>query len=193
LEQVFGGSKLPCVLIDDNPKFTLSTPIQYCFEMDNSTLRYSRDFLWHQAAYNGVFKFQGRSVAREVVVTAGGKPYLDIRIEKLEELNSIDEAVFTPPKDAVAIGSRVFGPMPTPITKVMPSMPPTARGQRLEIEVELLIGKNGRVKKVHATGGPQEARWACEEAYKQWQFEPFLVLGEPVEVETKTKFMLIPR
>jgi len=193
LEQIFGGSKLPCLLIDDNPKFTLSTPVQYCFGTDNSTLRYSRDFLWHQVAYNDIFQFQGRSLAREVVVTDGGKPYLDIRIEKLEELNSIDEAVFTPPKDSVAIGSRVFAPLPSPRKQVTPSFPPTVRGQRLEIEVELLIGKDGRVKKVHATGGPAEARWACEDAYKQWQFEPFLVLGEPVEVETKTKFMLIPR
>ena len=193
LEQVFGGSKLPCLLIDDNPKFTLSTPVQYCFDTDNSTLRYSRDLLWHQAVYNDIFQFQGRNLARSIVVTAGGKPYLDIRIEKLEELNSIDEAVFTPPKDSVAIGSRIFAPLPRPRKQVMPSFPPTVRGQRLEIEVELLIGKDGRVKKVHATGGPAEARWACEDAYKQWLFEPFLVLGEPVEVEAKTEFMLIPR
>jgi hypothetical protein len=46
--------------------------------------------------YNDVFSFQGRSMAREVNVTDGGKPYLKLRVKTIESVANIDAKDLAP-------------------------------------------------------------------------------------------------
>jgi hypothetical protein len=39
----------------------------------------------------------------------------------------------------------------------------------------------------HAISGPPEGYKACEDAVRKWVFKPYLVLGQPVEVEQKVE------
>jgi hypothetical protein len=181
----FGGYNLQCVQLQKNSE-NVSDPTQYCFEPDGSTLRYTRGFGWFQSVYNQVVLFQGRNIAKEIDVTDGGKPFLKLRVQIIEPISHPGDEDFTPPADATGLlGDRVSGVNPTRIKITYPVWPNSLRGQHGTIIVETIIGKNGHVVSAHAVSGPPEGRAACEDAVKQWVFQPYLVLDKPVEVEAK--------
>jgi hypothetical protein len=185
VERTFSGHNLHCVLIE-NESAPVSDPTQYCFEPDDSVLRYARGFGWFQTAYNGIMSFQGRNVAQDVEVTDGGKPYLRLHVETIEMTEQVDDADFVPPPDAVGLlGKRVSGVDPKLIKLSAPEWPASLRGQHISVEVEVLVGKDGHVANAHAVSGPSQARKICEDAVRKWEYLPYLVLDQPVEVETK--------
>jgi protein TonB len=49
--------------------------------------------------------------------------------------------------------------------------------------MRVTVGKNGQVESAQALEGPAELQRAALEAIRKWEFQPFLVLGEPVEIE----------
>ncbi len=72
------------------------------------------------------------------------------------------------------------------VTKVPPVYPPLARQARIQglVVLKVLISKTGDVENVQLiTGHPMLAPSAIE-AVKQWKYKPYLLNGEPVEVET---------
>jgi hypothetical protein len=188
VERTFGGHVLQCLFMENLR--AVSDPAQYCFEPDDSVLRYSRGLGWYQTVYNQIVSFQGRNVARNVEVTDGGKPYLKLSVETIELISRVDEADFAPPVDAAGpLGDRVSGVLPVRIKNSFPQWPESLRGQRLSVEVAIVIGKDGHVVSAHAVGGPPEAQKACEDAARKTVFQPYLVLDKPVEVETRITFM----
>ena len=71
--------------------------------------------------------------------------------------------------------------------KVQPKYPPNALRLRVEGAVQLLatISKNGDISVVKIlTGDPQLAH-AAVDAVKQWKYKPYLLNGEPVEIQTQ--------
>ena len=187
VERNFGNYSMECVLIEkDN---VISDPTQYCFEPGGAELRYARGFGWFQTVYNEVGQFQGRNIAKSVEVTDGGKPYLKLRVEKLESLANVDEGFFEPPKDASGpLSGRISGVQLQAIkTTPFPEWPASIRSQHFIVKVEIVVGKDGRVLSAHAVSGPPEAYKASEAAVKKWAFKPYLVLGQPVEVEQKVE------
>jgi TonB family protein len=72
------------------------------------------------------------------------------------------------------------------VKKVAPEYPLDAKIVRLEGTVVLrtVIDKTGEVSSVFALSGPPLLESAAVEAVKQWQYRPFLMNGQPVEVET---------
>ena len=47
-----------------------------------------------------------------------------------------------------------------------------------------IIGKDGHVQSLQAVSGPAILQGAAIDAVKQWTYRPFLLNGEPVEVDT---------
>ena len=72
------------------------------------------------------------------------------------------------------------------VKKVAPVYPLEAKIVRLEGTVVLrtVIDKTGEVSSVNALSGPPLLESAAVEAVKQWQYRPFSMNGQPVEVET---------
>ena len=186
VERTFSDYKLQCVLIERGSE--VSDPAQYCFEPDSSVLRYYRGWGWLQTVYNRIVSFQGRNLAQDVDVTDGGKPYLKLRVQTIELLSNVDDAVFLPPTDADGpLGDRVSGVIVEPINmSSLPQWPASLRTQHFTVMVEMVIGKDGRVISAHAVSGPPEAYKACADAVRKWVFKPYFILDKPVEVEQKT-------
>jgi hypothetical protein len=184
-ERILNRYKLQCVVIE--LRSGISDPTQYCFEADTSILRYFRGEYWFQTAYNQITSFQGRNVAREVVVTDGGKRYLELHVKSLEVLTGLDDSQFNPPSDAAGpLGDRVSGIAPIPIDmKAIPQWPPSLRAQHFTVTFDAVIGKDGHVISTHPVSGPPEAYKGCEDAIRKWIFKPYLIIGKPVEMETK--------
>ena len=72
------------------------------------------------------------------------------------------------------------------LKKVAPEYPLEAKLVRLEGTVVLrtVIDKTGEVSEVFATSGPPLLESAAVEAVKQWQYRPYTLNGQPVDVET---------
>ena len=47
-----------------------------------------------------------------------------------------------------------------------------------------VIGKDGTVQKLKAVTGPRELIDAAIAAVQQWKYKPYMLKGEPVEVDT---------
>jgi TonB family protein len=70
--------------------------------------------------------------------------------------------------------------------RVLPVYPPEAMAARLEgsVDVHTIIAPNGTVQSVDATSGNPVLVSAAEAAVRQWKFDPLLLEGQPVTVDT---------
>jgi protein TonB len=73
------------------------------------------------------------------------------------------------------------------IRKVQPNYPPLARQARIQGSVLLQaeISKDGTIENLHLISGHPMLAPAAIEAVKQWKYKPYILNGEPVEVETQ--------
>jgi len=82
------------------------------------------------------------------------------------------------------------------VHQVAPVYPPEARQHHTEgmVILQALIGKDGRVRELKPLSGPKELVPAAIGAVEQWRYQPYLLLGHPVEVETQitVNFSLAP-
>ena len=71
--------------------------------------------------------------------------------------------------------------------KVQPVYPRNAIFMRLEGSVELMatISKTGDISHVKVLSGDSQLTRAAADAVKQWKYKPYLLNGEPVEIQTQ--------
>ena len=72
------------------------------------------------------------------------------------------------------------------VYRVEPTYPPLARQARIQGVVVLtaIIDKNGNIQNLRLVSGHPMLTPAAINAVKQWRYKPFLLNGQPVEVET---------
>jgi len=73
------------------------------------------------------------------------------------------------------------------VNKVQPLYPPLARQTRISGTVKLhaIIGKDGSVQQLQMVSGHPLLVQAALDAVRQWRYQPTLLNGEPVEVDTE--------
>jgi TonB family protein len=80
--------------------------------------------------------------------------------------------------------------------QVAPVYPPDAAAAHIEGTVLLhtIIGENGAVKELQYVSGPPQLTRAAMDAVRRWRYPPFLLNGQPVEVDTSiaVQFNLTP-
>jgi len=72
------------------------------------------------------------------------------------------------------------------VRKVNPSYPPLARQARIQgtVVLQAEISKTGDIQNLRLISGHPMLAPSAIEAVKQWKYKPYLLNGEPVEVET---------
>ncbi len=72
------------------------------------------------------------------------------------------------------------------VKRVQPHYPQSAVQQRIEGDVSLVatISKSGDITAVKVTSGQSVLVRAAVEAVRQWKYKPYLLNGEPVEIQT---------
>jgi protein TonB len=72
------------------------------------------------------------------------------------------------------------------VLKTLPLYPPIARASRTEGTVVLAatISKTGTIENLRVVSGSAMLQQAALDAVKTWRYRPYLLNGEPVEVET---------
>ena len=103
---------------------------------------------------------------------------------------------------APSVSLLAKSPVPTPVKRmriaskvaeanlihdVAPQYPPEAGRARIEGTVVLmaLIGKDGSVQDVRVESGLPLLAQAAIDAVKQWRYRPYLLNGEPIEVDSR--------
>jgi TonB family protein len=68
----------------------------------------------------------------------------------------------------------------------VPAYPDGAKAEGVEgsVEMQVIIAKDGTVKRVHVIRGDSRLRVAAAEAVYRWRYRPYLVDDQPVEVAT---------
>ena len=88
------------------------------------------------------------------------------------------------PTGPVRVSSgTVAGPA---ISQPQPVYPPIAKAAHVQGAVVLhaIISKTGTIENLTAISGPQMLQGAAMDAVKRWRYKPYLLNGEPTEVDT---------
>jgi len=73
------------------------------------------------------------------------------------------------------------------IRKIQPTYPPLARQARIQgaVLLQAEISKDGTIQNLRLISGHPMLAPSAIEAVKQWKYKPYILNGEPVEVETQ--------
>jgi TonB family protein len=189
----FGKVKLECVTLMSSRIFPINEG--YCFEQDQPMLRFvASSGGWNDVSYNDVVIFQGRFIARDIRVSDKGHLHLALRVDEIETLSTVNESDFAPPADAASVLiAKITIPEETMkgrlLRQTLPHYPESAKAYHIEgtIILDITIGKDGHVANAQAVSGPDSLRKAASDSVREWEFRPFLVLGEPREVESSVR------
>ena len=71
--------------------------------------------------------------------------------------------------------------------KVLPTYPPLARSARIQgvVVLQAMISKLGTIENLRLLSGHPMLAPAAIDAVQQWRYRPYILNGEPVEVETQ--------
>ncbi len=70
--------------------------------------------------------------------------------------------------------------------KVQPEYPVDAKKAKIQGKVQLsaILGKDGTVEQLKVISGPSALQQSSLDAVRQWTYKPYLLNGDPIEVET---------
>ena len=75
------------------------------------------------------------------------------------------------------------------VLRVQPDYPAIARQARVQGQVVLraMISREGMIENLQVLSGPPMLVRAAVNAVQQWRYRPYVLNGEPIEVETEVK------
>ena len=101
------------------------------------------------------------------------------------------DAALKIPRNAPVIPSRVLVSQGVTagmiVRKVQPIYPEQARQARIQgaVRMRAIVSKTGDVVDIEVIEGPIELVVSAVNAVRQWKYRPYLIKGEPVEVDTQ--------
>jgi TonB family protein len=191
-----GKVKLNCITLTyplDLPTSAIPGALPlYCFATDIPALRVRTVNSTEDVIYNDLRLFQGHYVAGNVQWTLNEKPLLAVTLDSIETLQAPTSAMFVPPPDAVLIPPTKLHLDSAfmdayQLRQAFPTYPTHDKEERItgKLVLQVTIGKDGHVTNVQSISGPPMLYEPAVDAVRQWAYRPYLVNGEPVEVETQ--------
>jgi protein TonB len=88
------------------------------------------------------------------------------------------------PHGPIAISTGVAEGMV--VQKIIPHYPPIAAASRTQgtVVLQAVISKNGTIENLRVVNGSLMLQQAALDAVRQWRYRPYLLNGQPVDVET---------
>jgi hypothetical protein len=199
-----GNSKLRCVILLRKP--ARDEPLggnlnvdrnlfpSYCFDGDSTQLRYSTGGAGSGVVIlDDVVQLQGRYIARVVREMSAGKESVHIHILEANPL-APGAAVPAPPEGAAPLAGRIELPQGRmqPISGLREAMASIDErpAPGTVVEIKVVIGKDGHVLESSAVSGSPDLAASVARAARKVVYEPFTILGTPVEVVTTFKLPL---
>jgi len=190
-KQKLGDTQYTCLSIAPIPYARTRSFVgpTYCFNTELPMLHFAEiRAMNEQVLYYDIQSFHGHYIASYAGISFNRKAALNFKIEALELIDPINDAEFNLPPDARRTRITVaHGVMDENfLKKVEPMYPAIAKAARVQgtVILEATIDTTGKVKEAHVTSGPPMLQQAAIDNAKQWFYKPYLLNGEPVEVET---------
>ena len=194
-KQNFGKLQLDCIMLDQplvaNPFPPIGLFPTFCFDPGKESLRLSFDFGSELVIRNSIGTFLGRNVATSVTVNENRVDAATAHVATLESranlsAPSIDEAnLEAPPAKLPLVGSAVMAGML--LSRPNPVYPQSAKHRHVSGTVILraIIGRDGHIRSIRLVKVPDaDLAIAAVDAVRRWVYKPYLLNGEPTEVDT---------
>lgn len=200
------GSNGPCITVVSMMKQeeAMEQPEQgpfptYCFDSQRPVLQSVYSFERVLTQFGEIVQMQGKTIAREVSVAEGKHKLFTAKVDVIDQISASDPDL-TPPAsaahtDLAFTGHTDLGKVEIKaevmtghiIKKVTPSYPKVAKMARIQGKVVLIaiIGTDGKIHKLRVVSAP--SAWLANSSFQavsQWEYEPYVLKGQPVPVET---------
>jgi TonB family protein len=200
---VYKSLQLPAISMDCvfvTPRLAAGSPVDpqqfqkvYCLDKDSHVLRLAQ-LRWNmKLTYNDLTTFHGRSVPRSLKLTQGSITRGQMHIEDVSDWSPPDDAIFRAPEGSEEI-STGRGPWSGGVTEgparkklSAPIHPPQGvlfltKGS---VVLRALISRTGDIRDLEVVSSPSPSFTdAAMDSVRKWKYEPGLLNGKPVEVET---------
>jgi hypothetical protein len=191
-QQSFGAKKVPCTAIKKrgSPTTFKNSP-SFCFSPTNAVVLFaSSSNAVNQTVFEHIRSLRGHYLAYDMKQYLEGKLWLKIHVDTLEGLGRTGLSALTVPAGAFPVTPRLHLAEQAPdrlISKVDPTYPLAARLHDFQgtVILDALIDKEGHVAWLRALAGPVSLQQPSLDAVRQWVYKPYLLDGQPVEVETE--------
>jgi TonB family protein len=190
----FGKTTLECIMLSQPIKRLAYAPLglfpTYCLEPGSDRLRASYDFATRAVIRNGMGKFLDREVTTSLTLMEGPVVVATGKVLTLTTYSpQPDEFVPTAEMKLSIATARISGGIVAGMNlkKVAPIYPEAAKGNRVSGTVILraIIGRDGHVYALRPVSSPDpDLALSAIAAVSQWTYKPYLLNGEPTEVDT---------
>ena len=185
-KQTIGTSEMDCFALSAPSRRTSDTAV-YCTDADNhlAAMTGQGSFVLTRSNFR---KYRNHDIPMDVSLSYGGKLAITAHVSELDALpapaNSDARAQPAKP-DATAIAAQVMAG--NIISKKTPDYPKLARVRHVAGTVVLwaIITKEGTVTALDVIASPdQQLSESSLKAVQKWKYKPYLLNGEPTEVDT---------
>jgi TonB family protein len=164
----------------------------YCIDARSAVLRVEIPRYGRVVTFDSIAQGNGVNVAQQIHEQRYRKPFMDVAVTKIEGLGEAEDVLFAAPAGAVKAPAL---PVSVP-GKVMakyklsgkePETPPIARAAHVfgTVVLSVVITRAGEVRDVDVESGPPMLVYGAMDAVKKWTYKPYVVNGQPVDVETE--------
>jgi TonB family protein len=180
------GAPFPYTEALDNTK-----PPTYCFDPQQPILILKSLTDGVTESYGNFVGIQKRDLPRSLVEAVNGRRILAVTVNAIGGLDAADPAL-TPPANA-----KVGEALPVDVKERMmngqriegdnPNYPEEAKASRQSgtVMIEAQIGKDGKIHDLQVISSPGPLLTASSlKAVSKWEYKPYLLNGEPVDVRT---------
>jgi TonB family protein len=163
----------------------------YCFGPSLPVLRLKYSIGNLAVNFNSIVEVQGCFLARKVDFHQGKQHVLTADVVTVEGMSPTDPALaptvsaIMPTTEKVPVGAGLAVGML--VKKQMPLYPLDAKnaGASGTVVLQATIGRDGRIRDLRVVSAPWPSLAAAAlMAVSEWQYRPYMLNGEPVEVET---------
>jgi len=195
-KETAGKTPMDCIMLAQQIKNVAYAPLglfpTYCFDRDSDSLRVSYDFGSQLIVRNKLGTFQQRTVAVDQTALQNSITQVSGHLDTLQSIVP-NESDFAPSADLEGVkpdGAMVSAGVMAglKISGVSPFYPEAARRDHVSGTVILRarIGSDGHIHSLRVISTPAaDLAIASLAAVRQWTYKPYLLNGEPVDVDTQ--------
>lgn len=189
------STKLECAMVTPLMRQLGYVPLgsfpTYCFDQKFPAVRISYSSGSTTTEFKKIATVQGRYLAREIILTNDQLKILTAQVDVIDGITT-EDAALTPPTDAqsksphgVSVSAGVAVGM---LLKTQaPIYPEDAKQAHATgtVVLQAVIGGDGNIHDLHIVSAPWPSLAAAAmQAVSHWKYRPYLLKGEPVEVQT---------
>jgi TonB family protein len=194
--ETIGKTPMDCIMLAQQIKNVAYAPFglfpTYCFDRDKDSLRVSYDFGSQLVVRNKLGTFQQRTVAVDLTTLQNSITAVSAHVDALQSF-VLNESELAPSADLeevkqsqVAVASGVMAGLK--VSGVNPHYPETSRRNHVSglVILRARIGSDGHIHSLKVISTPDaDLAIASLAAVRQWTYNPYLLNGDPVDVDTQ--------